>query len=139
MAKAAEVLDFVGRYLGQGERFVQPNAGVRGSHDLASVSANPRACLLWQRGLKAAGGGYPSLWYSWVSVPAECARGLERAAGWYERQLSGYPMVPLMACGSSEDRERAGKQADARQVSVGEVPKKHGGVRLRAKNGHRVA
>ena len=44
-----------------------------------------------------------------------------------------------MACGPREDKERAGKEADAKRVPVGGVFKEHCGVQLGAKNGHRVA
>ena len=52
---------------------------------------------------------------------------------------SGYPLVPLMACGPRGGKERAGKEADAKLVPVGGGLKEHCSVRLGAENGHRVA
>ena len=53
---------------------------------MVSVSPNRGACLHWQRGLNGEGGGYPALWCSYVSWPAE-----EQVAGWYEGQLAQTP------------------------------------------------
>ena len=73
------MLNLVGWYPGRGERFVQPLAGDGGCRDLASVSPNRDACVLGQRGLESAGGGYPAHWLSWVNLPAGCGGGLEQA------------------------------------------------------------
>ena len=53
--------------------------------------------------------------------------------------VSGYPVVPLMACCPREDQERAGKKADAKRVPVRGVLKEDCGIQLGTKNGHRVA
>ena len=72
------MLNLVGRYSGRGELFVQPLAGDGGSRDWAGVSPNLDPCVFRQRGLESAGGGYPALWLSWVSLPVGCGGGLER-------------------------------------------------------------
>ena len=64
LSEATKMLDFVARYPGRGERFVQPLAGDGRSCDLASVSPNRGGCNYGQRGLGSGGGAYLALWLS---------------------------------------------------------------------------
>ena len=93
-AKATKMLHFVGRYPGRGERFVWPLASDGGSRDLAGVSPNCDACVFGQKRLESAGGGYPALWLSRVSLPVGRGGGLEPAEGWYKGQLAQTLRLP---------------------------------------------